>query len=88
MPTIESYCGILCSKCAWKDKVKCPGCIACKGVPFHGNCRVAMCCLAKKLEHCGQCDQFPCEVLIEFAYDKEHGDNGTRIGQLKIWKEA
>ena len=44
---------------------------------------MATCCIGKGLAHCGKCDQFPCDVLKEFAYSKEHGDNGARIERLK-----
>jgi general stress protein 26 len=27
----------------------------------------------------------PCDLLNEFAYDKDHGDNGKRIEVCKIW---
>lgn len=83
MKVAESFCGIICSKCDYKNKVNCPGCFACKGKPFHGECRVAVCCISKNLRHCGECAEFPCELLKEFAYDKEHGDDGERIRNLE-----
>jgi hypothetical protein len=88
MAKVQSYCGILCSKCGYRQKVNCPGCVACKGKVFHGNCRVAMCCLEHNLKHCGQCKSFPCDLLNTFAYDPEHGDNGKRIEQLKKWNKS
>lgn len=27
----------------------------------------------------------PCEVLIQFSYDKEQGDDGARIKQCECW---
>ena len=33
----------------------------------------------------GVCEQFPCELLRQFAYDEKQGDGGKRIEQCKIW---
>jgi len=44
--------------------------------PFWGDsCPVKSCCEGKGLEHCGKCSDFPCELLSQFAYDKEQGDD-------------
>ncbi|MFZ2537606.1 MAG: hypothetical protein WAX04_01735 [Oscillospiraceae bacterium] len=37
------------------------------------------------MEHCGQCNEFPCALLKQFSYDEEQGDNGKRIEQCKNW---
>ncbi|WDV46371.1 DUF3795 domain-containing protein [Clostridiaceae bacterium M8S5] len=82
---IESRCGTKCSECEYVKKVNCKGCIAINK-PFWGeNCRVKSCCEDKGLENCGMCEQFPCALLNEFAYDEEEGDNGKRIEHCKIW---
>jgi hypothetical protein len=39
------------------------------------------------LEHCGQYSAFLCDLQNQFAYDKEHGDNGKRIEQYEKWQE-
>lgn len=85
---VESYCGIICSECSYREKVNCPGCLACKGKVFHGECRVAMCCIKHGKSNCGLCEEFPCNLLKEFAYDKEHGDDGARIEVLKNWRDV
>ena len=36
---------------------------------------------------CGECD-FPCDLLNQFAYDKEQGDDGKRIEQCRKWTEG
>lgn len=46
------------------------------------------CCEGKKLEHCGECGEFPCSTLQEFAYAKQEGDEGVRLDQCKIWNAA
>lgn len=82
---IESRCGTICSECEYKEKMNCKGCIAISK-PFWGEkCLVKSCCEEKNLEFCGQCIEFPCSLLKEFAYDKEQGDNGLRIENCKKW---
>lgn len=83
---IESRCGILCSECEYIEKMNCAGCINI-AKPFWGdNCPVKSCCEKKEKEHCGQCDCFPCDLLNQFAFDKEQGDDGKRIQQCEIWR--
>lgn len=85
---IESRCGILCSECSYKEQMNCRGCISIEK-PFWGDlCPVKSCCESKRQEHCGECSDFPCELLNKFAYDKEQGDNGKRIEQCICWAEV
>ncbi len=82
---IESRCGVVCSECEYKEEMNCKGCIHIKK-PFWGeSCPIKDCCEGKTLENCGQCNDFPCELLNSFAYDKEQGDEGKRIEQCKKW---
>lgn len=81
---IQSRCGIECNKCEYKESHGCKGCINITN-PFWGECPVKECCESKELNNCGECLDFPCELLNEFAYDKEQGDNGKRIEQCKKW---
>jgi len=84
---IESRCGILCSRCEFKEKMGCRGCTEIDR-PFWGDgCQIKDCCEKKDKHHCGQCEVFPCEKLISFAYDPQQGDNGKRIEQCKAWKK-
>jgi hypothetical protein len=65
--------------------MNCKGCIAITK-PFWGDaCPVKVCCEEKKQEHCGLCPDFPCDLLVQFSYDKEQGDNGKRIEQCRVW---
>ena len=82
---IETRCGLLCSECSYKESHNCGGCIETKGNPFHGECPVAVCCQNKGFTHCGECPDIPCELLTQYSYDKEHGDDGKRIEQCKEW---
>lgn len=81
MPSL-SYCGIDCSKCSWREPQGCKTCKEYRGDIWHGPCRVAKCCIARGLEDCGQCEDFPCGLLKDFAFDKVHGDSGERIANL------
>lgn len=81
MPSI-SYCGIDCAACTYRETQRCKTCKPYKGDIWHGSCRVAKCCIEKNLEDCGQCDSFPCRLLIDFSYDETHGDGGERIRNL------
>jgi hypothetical protein len=84
---IESRCGLLCSACEYREQ---PGCQGCTKInkPFWGDaCPVKSCCEQKQLSHCGECPEFSCELLKQFAYDPKQGDGGKRIEQCKQWKE-
>ncbi|MBE6023725.1 MAG: DUF3795 domain-containing protein [Cellulosilyticum sp.] len=82
---IESRCGILCSECTYREQMNCKGCTEIKK-PFWGeSCQVKTCCETKNQIHCGTCETFPCNVLNEFAYDTEQGDDGKRIEQCRKW---
>lgn len=78
-----SICGIDCIKCEYKEQVGCKGCRESHSKMFWGECVISKCAQSKDLEHCGLCPQFPCDQLNAFAYDKEQGDNGQRIKNLK-----
>ncbi|MFZ7119525.1 MAG: DUF3795 domain-containing protein [Eubacteriaceae bacterium] len=83
---IESRCGLLCSKCKFRDVYTCPTCINTDKL-YWGECEIKKCCESKNLTHCGECDEFPCSLLLEFSFNKEHGDNGSRIERCKKWAE-
>lgn len=83
---IESRCGIVCGECRFQNSQGCVGCVQIEK-PFWGeNCPVKSCCESKGAEHCGECVEFPCALLKQFAYDPAQGDNGKRIEQCRRWK--
>ena len=85
---IESRCGILCGECSYQAQAGCKGCVNIEK-PFWGeNCPVKSCAETKGHEHCGQCSDFPCDLLNQFAYDEKQGDNGKRLEQCKCWGES
>ena len=76
---IDSYCGMDSSKCGYVKAQLCDGCTAKKGNPAIENCEIVACATTRNKRFCGECEDFPCEKLERYAYDKEHGDNGKRI---------
>jgi hypothetical protein len=83
---IESRCGVLCSECHYREPLNCAGCIAIDKPVWGDSCPVKACCEARGLAHCGPCGEFPCALLMHFAYDPEQGDNGKRIAQCERWR--
>ena len=82
---VESRCGILCGECEYKEKTGCKGCVNIQK-PFWGEqCSVKSCCEERGDAHCGMCDEFPCELLIQYSYDESQGDSGKRIVQCRCW---
>ncbi len=84
---IESRCGILCKECTYRGQGCTTGCIHIQKPFWADNCPIKTCCEERQYEHCGQCEEFPCALLKQFAYDKEQGDNGKRIEQCRDWKK-
>lgn len=82
---MKAMCGTYCGICEWKEPFHCPGCKACHGEVFWGVCDKAKCCISKGHEHCGQCPEMPCQLLKDLFNDKEHGDNGARLNNLRNW---
>ena len=83
-----AYCGTYCGVCEWKDKVGCKGCKISAGDMFWGECDKAKCSIEKGFEHCGQCEEMPCNKLKSLFEDSEHGDGGVRIRNLQNWNKG
>lgn len=58
-----ALCGLDCAKCGSFQNKECQGCQAMNGTSIYGRCEWYHCCKDKELEHCGQCDKFPCDGL-------------------------
>ncbi len=83
----ESRCGILCGECNYRGQMNCAGCVHIQK-PFWGEaCPVKACCEERGYAHCGECEDFPCGLLKQFAYDEAQGDGGKRIEQCRCWRE-
>ncbi len=86
---LTTYCGLDCTNCEWKEPCRCNGCTATGGMPFHAKdtpCPVAACVMQKGISFCGECAEFPCQLLTDYSNDPEHGDNppGARIAACKV----
>jgi len=64
-------CGIYCGKCGYLG-TQCKGCGYEDGKPFwttqipSGVCPIHDCCSnQKQMEHCGLCEEFPCNIFLE-----------------------
>jgi hypothetical protein len=74
-----SRCGADCCTCEHRAKDGCPGCSVANGKLFWGECTLFTCCVAKALDHCGQCPEFPCAALTR--------DSADTIPFLEAWNE-
>jgi len=79
-----SICGLDCETCSYVQETNCPGCHACKGKMFWGECDVYLCAINKNLPHCGKCEEFPCAMLKDLAA----GEGAERIDNLKALEET
>ena len=48
-------------------------------------CPVKSCVETKELNHCGECEDFPCKLAKSYAYDEKQGDQGKRLEQCRCW---
>jgi hypothetical protein len=91
-----AYCGLDCSACAIRGNVLCKGCrgydtpenTQTPELPettyWGGICEIKECAVKlQKVKHCGLCEKFPCNLLLDIAFDPETGDDGARIERLK-----
>ena len=83
---VESRCGILCGQCQYREQMGCAGCVNIDKPFWADACPVKACTEGKTHAHCGQCQNFPCQLLNQFAYDEKQGDGGKRIEQCRLWK--
>ncbi len=86
MVNISSYCGIDCDSCEYKEQINCKGCKAYNGDMFYGECKIAKCAISRDKRFCGECEEFACEKLKSYSFDKEHGDDGARIDRCAAMK--
>lgn len=87
---IDTYCGLCCASCEFRESMGCGGCVATGGHPFHGECQLAQCAIEKNRGFCGECPDFPCPLLESYSQDPEHGDHpqGARIEACAKTKAA
>ncbi|UCH89485.1 MAG: DUF3795 domain-containing protein [Thermoplasmata archaeon] len=44
-------------------------CSGCKHENTCGDCKIKDCAISHNLEHCGECNDFPCEIILNFSND-------------------
>ncbi len=88
MKRIESCCGVVCSDCEWFPN-KCSGCPSMKGKVFWTKilnkdiCDIYQCCInEKQYNHCGECENLPCE-----KYDQKDPTKTDKENQLIFYKQ-
>lgn len=82
----ESRCGVCCDRCERKDQVECSGCLKME-MPFWGApCGVKSCCEQRKIDHCGKCPDFPCDMLSNMGKDQGY-DPSVKIDRLRAWAD-
>ena len=81
----SSRCGVRCDLCERKEAVHCLGCIHMDKPFWGGVCEVKSCVESKHLDHCGQCDIFPCSLLSNMGV-KEGFDPSIKIAQCRVWR--
>jgi hypothetical protein len=82
----ESRCGVRCSVCERREKGICPGCLIMEKPFWGGTCKVRTCCMQKNIDHCGQCQSFPCTILSEMGKDAGF-DPAVKIAQCRAWRD-
>ena len=73
-----SVCGYDCHACQFFKDNKCDGCriVAPQGkCVWGGKCDLHDCAVGKGFTHCGQCPDFPCDMLVN-AMTSESGTEG------------
>ena len=69
------------------DWFKCQGCHGPEGLVWGKDCKIRECCAKdRRLKNCGQCVDFPCELIIEYENDG-HAHHRAAIKRLREMKE-
>lgn len=64
-----SFCGLNCARCKMVEQEGCGGCRGPVEKNWSPGCQFRPCALAKGVDYCFQCEQFPCEGIEAFASD-------------------
>ncbi len=83
--SLLAVCGRYCGSCVWYlggSGSSCPGCNVHKGHPSWGECRVYSCATEHDVEYCGACDEFPCDLIMNY-YDPGNPE-GARNAAIRV----
>ena len=64
----------------------CNGCWAKTGVVFCGCPGIRTCCQERQINHCGECDVFPCKKYIKWVDGLEHHEKAME--HLLVLKQS
>lgn len=83
---VYAACGLICNDCPWykgEKEPQCPGCEKIEGKPFWGTCETYKCAIEHGVDHCGLCNEFPCDGFMG-RYDPSTGPENAvlRAGLL------
>ena len=69
---------------AIKKKMICNGCHGDRKAHWSADCWILQCCVdAKGLQHCSECDAFPCTRLVEWSKtDESYGQAFARLRSM------
>jgi|SRR5450756_117654 len=92
---LAAVCGLYCGPCEYLGE-QCGGCGYIEGKPFWTSemrietCPLYDCCINKKqLEHCGLCDELPCETFLSLsdpALSPEEVEKSIRVRRDELLK--
>jgi hypothetical protein len=85
-------CGSYCGACEFLNREEKPNCSGCgnqDGHPFWGECKLYACAKSHRVNHCADCEDFPCELFVN-QFDPAHGQKSAfmRAGLLAYRKKA
>ena len=86
--SLATPCGLYCGECL-HFRNPCQGCVPSGGRPSWGKCQTYRCTAEKKVEHCGECAEFPCGRFLN-QYSRELGPWRVfyKAGQLVYRKKV
>jgi hypothetical protein len=85
-------CGSYCGTCEFLNREEKPNCSGCGnqgGHPFWDECKLHACARKHRVNHCADCEGFPCELFVN-QFDPAHGQKSAfiRAGLLAYKKKA
>ncbi len=79
-------CGLNCARCDLKEKDECRGCRGHQDHHWSPDCKFLPCATSKRLKHCFECDELPCEMLEAFSEEGHDHHRMTVENLIKIKK--
>jgi hypothetical protein len=77
-----AFCGVDCGACPDYSEQKCPGCRRTEW-PADDPCPPVACCGKRGIAVCGQCEDFPCQMMREF-YEESDSHRAAYARMLEL----